>query len=323
VYNKLHHSLMDGVSGLRLLQRTLSPDPTVRDAPPPWNLPRPAAPSRGSLLDLGSVVNQVRRTTGEVAGLVPAALKFARTVLTPHDLGVPYEAPRTMLNVPIGGARRFAAQSWSLDRIHAVRRAARVSVNDVVMAMCAGALRLYLEEHNGLPDAPLVAMVPVSLRAEDDTSDGGNSVGVTLCNLATHLADPAKRLGAISASMAQGKEIFQGLTPIQALAWSAINISPLALTPIPGFVRFTPPPFNVIISNVPGPRERMYWNGSRLDGLYPASVVLDGQALNITLTSNAGNLDFGVIGCRRSVPSLQRILTHLETSLGELEAALL
>ncbi|PBC49732.1 wax ester/triacylglycerol synthase family O-acyltransferase [Rhodococcus sp. ACPA1] len=324
IYTKLHHSLMDGVSGLRLLMRTLSTDPDVRDAPPPWNLPRRASANGAAPApDLWSVVNGVRRTVGEVAGLAPASLRIARTAIGQHDMRFPYEAPRTMLNVPIGGARRFAAQSWPLERVHAVRKAAGVSVNDVVMAMCAGALRGYLEEQNALPDEPLIAMVPVSLRDEQKADAGGNAVGVTLCNLATDVDDPAERLTAISASMCQGKELFGSLTSMQALAWSAFNMSPIALTPVPGFVRFTPPPFNVIISNVPGPRKTMYWNGSRLDGIYPTSVVLDGQALNITLTTNGGNLDFGVIGCRRSVPSLQRILFYLETALGELEAALL
>ncbi len=324
IYTKLHHSLMDGVSGLRLLQRTLTTDPTVRDAPPPWNLPRgEKKPDSGGGLDLGSVFGALRRTVGEVAGLAPASLRIARTALGQHDMKFPYEAPRTMLNVPIGGARRFAAQSWSLERVNAVRKSAGVSVNDVVLAMCAGALRHYLTEQDGLPDAPLIAMVPVSLRDEKKVDAGGNSVGVTLCNLATDIEDPADRLSAISASMSQGKELFSSLTPMQALAWSAVNMSPIALTPIPGVVRLTPPPFNVIISNVPGPPKTMYFNGSRLDGLYPTSVVLDGQALNITLTNNGGNLDFGVVGCRRSVPSLQRILIHLETALAELEKALL
>ena len=96
---------------------------------------------------------------------------------------------------------------------------------------------------------------------------------------------------------------------------------PLALTPIPGFVKYTTPPFNVVVSNVPGPKNDMYFNGSRLDGMYPVSIVTDGLALNITLTSRAGYLDFGLIGCRRSVPHLQRLLTHLESSLAELEKA--
>ncbi len=322
VYTKFHHSLMDGVSGLRLLMRTLSTDPSVRNAAPPWNLP-PASSRNGAVPAAPSVMNEIRRTAGDVAGLVPAAVRIARTALGQHDMRFPYQAPRTILNVPIGGARRFAAQSWPLERIEAVRKAAGVSINDVAMAMCAGALRGYLEEQNELPDAPLIGMVPVSLREERSADAGGNAVGATLCNLATDVADPAARLSAIRDSMAQSKELFGSLTPLQALAWSAVNMSPIALTPVPGFVQFTPPPFNVIISNVPGPRKTVYWNGARLDGIYPASVVLDGQALNITLTSNGDNLDFGVIGCRSSVPSLQRILHHLEAALAELEASLL
>lgn len=323
VYTKLHHSLMDGVSGLRLLQRTMSSDPDARNSPAPWNLPTRPSVDGDSCRPRSSVLRTARDAAVEIVALAPAAVEIARSVLGRHELKFPYEAPRTMLNVPIGGARRFAAQSWPLERIHAVRKAAEVSVNDVVLAMCSGAVRSYLDEQNALPDAPLIAMVPISLREDHKADEGGNAVGVTLCNLATDKADPAQRLAAIHDSMVEGKALFGHLTPVQALVWSAINISPMALAPVPGVVRFTPPPFNVIISNVPGPRETLYWNGSRLDGIYPTSIVVEGQALNITLTNNADNLDFGVIGCRRSVPRLQRILVHLETALGELEASLL
>ena len=97
---------------------------------------------------------------------------------------------------------------------------------------------------------------------------------------------------------------------------------PLLLGPVPGFVANPPPPFNLVISNVPGRKEDLYWNGAKLDGIYPASIVLDGQALNITVASNGDNLNFGLLGCRRSVPSLQRLLTHLENALEELEKSL-
>ncbi len=113
------------------------------------------------------------------------------------------------------------------------------------------------------------------------------------------------------------------MTVLQSLAWSGgLTISPLGLASVPGFVRLTPPPFNIIVSNVPGPRKPLYWSGSRLDGIYPTSVVMDGQALNITVTNTATTVDFGVVGCRRTVPSLQRIVLHLHDSLLELEAAL-
>ena len=111
------------------------------------------------------------------------------------------------------------------------------------------------------------------------------------------------------------------LTPLQILLLSAVNMSALALSPLPGYVSLTRPPFNVIISNVPGPKEPLYWNGSRLDGVYPASIVLDGQAMNITFTSNDDALDFGIVGCRQTLPSLQRMIHHLEDALTDLEKA--
>ncbi len=227
-----------------------------------------------------------------------------------------------MFNVPIGGARRVAAQSWPLERIRNVKQAAGTTVNDVVLAMCAGALRQYLLEQKALPDTPLIAMVPVSLRTEADADSGGNMTGVVLCNLATDADDPAKRLEAISISMHNNKKVFSQLPRVQALALSAMMIAPLGLAALPGFVSSAPPPFNIVISNVPGAREPLYWNGARLDGNYPLSIALDGQAVNITLANNADNLDFGLVGCRRSVPHLQRLLGHLEDSLKELERAI-
>jgi WS/DGAT/MGAT family acyltransferase len=164
-------------------------------------------------------------------------------------------------------------------------------------------------------------MVPVSMRKESDTESAGNQIGGLLCNLATDKADPATRLAAINRSMRDAKRIFKELTPLQALLLSGINVAQLGVSTVPGLVANTRPPFNLVISNVPGPRQQMYWNGAKLDGVYPASVLLDGQALNITLTSNADNLDFGITGCRRSVPHLQRLLVHLDTALTELEHA--
>jgi WS/DGAT/MGAT family acyltransferase len=237
-----------------------------------------------------------------------------------HQLTLPFAAPRTMLNVRIGGARRCAAQSWSLDRIKSIKKAAGVTVNDVVLAMCAGALRYYLTEQHALPDTGLVAMVPVSLRSAEEADSGGNMVGSILCNLATDVDDPAKRLEAISESMRGNKKVFSELPRLQAFALSALLMAPLGLAAVPGFMS-TRPPFNIVISNVPGPTEKMYWGGARLDGNYPLSIALDGQALNITLVNNADNIDFGLVGCRRSVPHLQRLLGHLESSLKDLERA--
>jgi WS/DGAT/MGAT family acyltransferase len=318
VYIKFHHSLLDGVSALRLLQRAFTPDPNDREVRVPWNLERPQ--SKNS--EPGpSAVRLVRDTVGSVVGLAPSTLSLARSALLQQQLTLPFRAPRTMFNVRIGGARRVAGQSWSLDRIRRVKSAAGVTVNDVVLAMSGGALRAYLQEQDALPDAPLVAMVPVSLRTDKDTHSGGNIVGTFLCNLATDTDDPMRRLQAVNTSMNGNKNVFAELPRVQQLALSAVLSGGIVTALVPGYLQAGPPPFNIVISNVPGKREPMYWRGARMDGNYPLSIPLDGQALNITLTNNADNLDFGLVGCRRSVPHLQRLLGHLETALKDLERA--
>ena len=318
VYIKFHHSLLDGVSGLRLLQRAFTPDPNDREVRVPWNLePRQSKSSEPG----PSALRQARDTVGSLVGLAPSTLSLARSALLQQQLTLPFRAPRTMFNVRIGGARRIAGQSWALDRIRRVKSAAGVTVNDVVLAMSGGALRAYLREQDALPDAPLVAMVPVNLRTEKETDGGGNIVGTFLCNLATDTDDPVRRLQAVNTSMSDNKKVFAELPRVQQLALSGVLSGGVVTALVPGYLRSGPPPFNIVISNVPGPRETMYWRGARMDGNYPLSIVLDGQAVNITLTNNADNLDFGLVGCRRSVPHLQRLLGHLETSLKDLERA--
>lgn len=320
VYTKIHHALVDGVSAMRLMRRSLSTDPEDSEVRVPWgtNKRQSSRVPRGVAQGV-SLLGGLAKAAGSVVELGPSTYTLARRGLLEQQLTLPFGAPRTMFNVPIGGARRVAAQSWPMARVMAIKKAAGVTVNDVVLAMCGGALRAYLLEQNALPDRPLIAMVPVSLR--DDDSSGGNQVGALLADLATHLPDPAKRLEAVSASMRSNKQLFSQLPKLQQLALSAFNVSPLLLSMVAPALGSAAPPFNLVISNVPGTREPLYWNGSRLNGNYPLSIALDGQAMNITLTNNADNLDFGLVGCRRSVPSLQRLLGHLEDSLTDLERA--
>ncbi|MFN2561759.1 MAG: wax ester/triacylglycerol synthase family O-acyltransferase [Jatrophihabitans sp.] len=320
IYFKVHHSLVDGVSALRLLGRMLSPDAAERDMPPPW-APRERAPKPGGTK--GSSGPSPLQLLAETAGLVPALARTVNRALKDQSGAMSLSAPKSMLNVPITGARRFAAQSWPIDRIRVVGKARGATVNDVVLAMCSGALRNYLLSMDALPDAPLIAMVPVSLHGEDSSSTdgGGNAVGAVMCNLGTDHDDAGDRLTTVHASMEEGKEFLQSLSPTQIMAMSAIGISPLGLWPLLRLTGSVRPPFNLVISNVPGPRQPMYWNGARLDGLYPLSIPLDGQALNITCTSYSDEIAFGLTGCRRTVPHLQRLLGYLDDELGALEKA--
>jgi len=190
--------------------------------------------------------------------------------------------------------------------------------------MCSGAMRAYLVELGALPDAPLVAMVPVGLKAREAhtaSASGGNAVGAVMVNLATDLEDPGDRLESIHRSMRSGKEALGTMTPAQILAMSALGMAPAVLAPMLRLHGITRPPFNLIISNVPGPRTPHYFNGARLDGMYPLSIPIHGMALNITCTSYDGHMGFGLTGCRRTVPHLQRLLTHLDDELAALEKA--
>ena len=318
IYTKMHHAVVDGVSALNLLQGSLSTDADDREVQAPWSvLPREGsrpATSRGRFEKLtGSMQSAMRHASSTVT--------LGRAALLEQQLTLPFRAPRTMFNVPIGGARRCAAESWSLDRIKDVKNAAGVTVNDVVLAMCAGALTTYLTENNAMPDAPLIAMVPVNLRTAND-ADGGNVASAVLCNLATNVEDPAQRLATIQASMRDNKAVLSQLPRAQAIAMGlGTTLGPAVLSTLPGLGGVTPPSFNLCISNVPGVQNPLYRNGARLDGNYPMSMVVDGQALNITLATSADSLDFGLVGCRRAVPHLQRLLVHLETSLKDLERA--
>ena len=322
VYSKIHHSMLDGVSALRLLAQSLSPDPETRDMPMPWSVPlgRRSETASNGLAGLLGISVSALRTTYEIAGLGPMAGRAALRAFLDQNSHLPSLGPKTILNQPITGARRFAAQSWPMERIRAVATASGTTVNDVILAMCSGALRDYLTDLDELPDEPLVAMTPVSLR-QAGADVGGNAVGALLCNLATDRSDAGERLAAVHQSMEEGKSALRGMSPTQATVASAIAMTPMLLGQIPGVRRVASPGYNLVISNVPGPSEALYWNGARLEGVYPMSIPTDGQALNITVTSYNGDMEFGLTGCRRTVPHLQRLLGHLDWALEQLEIA--
>jgi diacylglycerol O-acyltransferase / wax synthase len=327
-YTKIHHALVDGVSSMRLLQSVLSTDPDRRDMPPPWarqqveevGADRHVDPS---LLDLPiSAFRSAFAITAEAAGMPAALLRTLTRGIRNDTSALSLYAPRTVLNKQITGSRRFAAQSWEIERMRSVGAATSTTINDVVLAMCSGAIRRYLSELGKLPDSTLVAMVPVGLKAKDaatPSATGGNAVGAVMVKLATDVEDPAERLLRIHRSMRSGKEALGTMTPVQILAMSALGMAPAVLPAMLRLHGITRPPFNLIISNVPGPQKPHYFNGARLDGMWPLSIPIHGMALNITCTSYNGEMGFGLTGCRRTLPHLQRLLVHLDDELADLE----
>ncbi|WP_193605025.1 WS/DGAT/MGAT family O-acyltransferase [Nocardioides dongkuii] len=336
MYTKSHHALLDGISAMRLMQSVLSTDPDERDMPAPWGADGVRAPVRARKqreeLPLSEIPAHVFQTalssglgiTAEAAGMPGALVRTLQRGIRNETAAVSFHTPRTIFNQRITGSRRFAAQDWPIERLRAIGRATDSTINDVVLAMCSGAVRKYLLELNALPEAPLVAMVPVGLNAKQShiaSADGGNAVGAVMCKLGTDLADPADRLATISRSMKDGKDALSSMTPIQIVAMSALGQAPAILPPLLRLQGIVRSPYNLIISNVPGPRTTHYWNGAKMVGTYPLSIPINGMALNITCTSYDGRMGFGLTGCRRTVPRLQRLLGHLDDELDALTKA--
>jgi diacylglycerol O-acyltransferase len=208
-----------------------------------------------------------------------------------------------------------------LARLKAVAKATGGTLNDVILAVSSGSLRRYLIEHEALPSQPLIAMLPVAVRTRDDAG-GGNAVGAILATLATDIEDPARRIAEIISSTTKAKQQLQGMSKGEILSYSALLVAPSMLQMLPTAAGRLKPTFNVVISNVPGPEQPLYFRGARLESSYPLSIPVHGQALNITCNSYAGSVCFGFTGCRDTVPHLQRLAVYCGEALDELEAAL-
>lgn len=327
IYSKVHHAMVDGVGAMRMMVKMMSTSPDDTQTPPLWTLPartrRRADEStpRRARSPLAMVAEAIAEAREGAASLPKVAKEVYRSFSSqrgPDEVSV-FQAPTSLLNQKISASRRFAAQSFSLPRIKAVGKAYGATVNDVTLAMCASALRRYLMELRVLPTQPLIAMVPVSMRRDD--SDSGNQIAIALSTLATDVRDPVKRLEVIVRAMRHNKERFSRMSQAEVMAYLSAVLAFNGVHLATGlFGRWKA--YNVIISNVPGPSKALYWNGARVEGNYPMSIVLDHHALNITMTRYVDQIDFGLIACRRTLPHMQRLLDYLEDSLADLEAAI-
>lgn len=327
IYVKVHHSLMDGVSAMRLLARVLATDATDINRPPLWAHPATKSKTRDRNADNGSMgkalvsafkaVRAQINTTGQLAGV---GYKMARAWRSEDDpMGVPFDAPKSILNGRIGGHRRYATQLYSLARVKPIAKAAGCTLNDVMLAICASALRRYLLELDALPDKPLTAGIPVSVRPADDQKTG-NAVSFIIASLATDIADPGQRLQAISASTSRAKAYLKRLSADAIDQYTIALLAPYVGSLVGGVAGRTRPPFNVTISNVPSPADDLYIHGARMEAFYPVSLVTHGQALNITCHGYGDTLGFGFVGCRDTLPHMQNVAVYTGEALDELEA---
>ena len=337
VYTKIHHAAIDGASGAELLTVLLDLVPEGREGPAsePFRPARPPGPAALAALAAARLAwrpVQAARIASELLrvlpGLGPAVSGFAGGLLgRPAEAGdgeviptVSGLAPATPFNRQITPHRRVAFRSVDLGTVKAVKNAFGVSVNDVVMAMCAGALRRWLAARDALPEQPLVAMIPVSVRDPASRGALGNKVSAMLATLPTDVADPGRRLEIVHAATKVAKArqaaIPQGLVDqISDFAVPALTARAARVVFATGLLSRLPP-FNLCISNVPGPNVPVYLCGAKLLAHYPVSVITDGQGLNITLVGYLGQLHFGLVCCRELVPDIDDLAGYL---VGELE----
>jgi diacylglycerol O-acyltransferase len=325
IFLKFHHGQMDGVGAARLISRVLSPDPEAKGMVPPWMV---GMQSRTRPEGDRPKTKEVRkpRTGFNPAGL-PAAtgalVGLARDVLVDKkaETAAPFQAPNTVFNRRIGAQRRFATQHYDLARFKRVAKSADVTVNDVFLSIAGGALRRYLAEMGQLPDRSLVGQVPVNIRRAGDTSVG-NKLAFIYAFLRTDIEGPVERLRAVNASTTAGKARHEALPDEAVESYTMLLLAPYMTQLLFGLGGLVPPAANLVISNVPGPKERLYFNGATVDQIYGPSVLFHGQALNITMSSYADQADIGFTGCRYTLPSMQKLAVYTGEALSQLEAAL-
>ncbi|WP_336365984.1 WS/DGAT/MGAT family O-acyltransferase [Marinobacter sp. C2H3] len=325
LYTKMHHCMIDGISGVRLMQRVLTTDPDRRHMPPPWTV-RPES-RRGSKSDreasipaaLSQAMDALKLQADMAPRLWQAGNRLVHSVRHPEDgLTAPFTGPQSMLNHRVTGQRRLATQHYQLDRLKAVAKASQGSLNDVVLYLCGTALRRFLLEQGELPDQPLTAGIPVNIRPADDEGTG-TQISFMIASLATDEPDPLSRLQSIKASSRRAKEHLQKLPKSALNQYTMLLMSPYILQLMSGMGGRMRPVFNVTISNVPGPEHTLYYEGAKLEAMYPVSLIAHGGALNITCLSYNGSLNFGFTGCRDTLPSMQKLAVYTGEALDELE----
>jgi diacylglycerol O-acyltransferase / wax synthase len=338
-YSKAHHSGIDGKAGVELARVFYDVTPEVRIVRPPRSKRTQADYQLGVAELLQAAVGNAARQYVKLAKTLPQAAKALNTVrgilrsrradakAKPGQRPLnPILAPRTPFNVGITNQRSYSTMSVPLDELKNLGKRVGGTVNTVVMAMCAGALRRFLLERDALPPKPLIAGVPVNLRAADDVNAANQNTAITV-DLATDLADAAARFAAIHASSEAAKHVVSTLKPVLTFDLPTLGspwlVSGLAmLYGRSNMARRLPPFVNVAISNVPGLPMPLYMVGARMRHYFPVSIPYHGVGLNITVQSYAGQMEFGLTACRRVLTQAesQELIGLLKKALDEIRA---
>jgi WS/DGAT/MGAT family acyltransferase len=341
VLTKIHHSVIDGLSGAEIMALLLDLTPEGREVPPPVeeDLADPP-PSTMQMLGLGvlglprypvrilrSLPKAMPNLNDTAFGVLPGVGTLSRIAGLARRDGQPrpsFVAPKTKFSGRLSPHRRFVFGQMSLADFKAAKNAHGATVNDVVVSVCAGAVRRWLIAHDDLPESPLVAQVPVSVRTDEQFGTYGNRILLMPATFHTEVADPVERLRITHEALSEMKER-RGALPAELLQ-DANHFVPPAVFARAARLTFAfstsrpgRPTWNLVVSNVPGPQFPLYMAGARLEANYPVSVITDGMGLNITVMSYMGHMDFGLVADRDQMPDLDTLMGYLRE---ELEALL-
>ncbi|KAA0021256.1 wax ester/triacylglycerol synthase family O-acyltransferase [Antrihabitans cavernicola] len=316
---KIHHSVVDGITGMRRLLRWLSPDPEARDCAPLFTVGPGAYVPRE---ETGSQVTRVAKTVGthtRAAGqLSRTVYQLVRGSIDGEPLAVPYQSPKSVWHGRISNQRSIASKQFDLERLKAAAADHGVGLGDVVLYMCGSALRSYLANHGGVPAKPLTGGVPMSIRDDNDERPG-SAFGFVTVDLGTNVADPVERLAAVTRSNTASKTQLGSLSDealgLQTVVANGPMIAALAL----GTKALTPAAFGLVISNIPGPKKPLYLNGARLESLIPVSVPMHNSPINMTAIGHDGRITFGMVAASEKVPELGQVADGLVDALVDLE----
>lgn len=330
-FTRIHHALIDGKWGMRLMEIITSADPNARDLPPFWAVDMTeksaAGPRRAQRTAKPSLWRRGRAGIEEgvevVSELSTAFVRSAGAILRPTDDGLAplYRAPDCILNGKLTPRRELAVVRLQLPRLKRLARQQGATLNDVVMTICGGGLRRYLRERDALPKDALIASMIIAV-ARSQGARGGNAFVPGMVSLATHIEDPVRRFETVRASSRHAKELVHDLQSPTALnIYLGVTALPFALFHLFGRADRSHV-HNLVISNLPGLREKRYVNGALIEADYPMSLLAPGEAMNITAISRAGLLDVAVLVCPSLAPDPQRVGDAIAQSLDELERAL-
>jgi diacylglycerol O-acyltransferase len=328
---KMHHAIVDGVSGAGLAEviMDLEPTPRVSSTDLTGEIHDDHEPSQMEMFGRALVRTTLRtpyRVTRFARQSVQQMMDVAPILRGAKPISLPLTTPRTILNEEPTPRRSFSSARLELSRVKALKDAYGVKVNDVVLAIVSSALRNYLSIVDEVPEASLIVQCPVSLRSDTDAADVGNNIGSIFASLATDIDDPAERIAAIYESTQSAKEMRRALAARQIMGLT--DATPPGIIALAarmytsaGLGSRTPPAVSTVVSNVPGPDFPLYVAGGRVEALYPLGPLLMGMSLNITVFSIGEKLDFGVMSCPDTMPDSHLIPDYMETALEELEAA--